>query len=33
MRRATVMHKEFWSELKEENPALSKLNIIGSKIS
>ncbi|KAL4426723.1 hypothetical protein ABPG74_006095 [Tetrahymena malaccensis] len=33
MKRAIVMHKEFWQELKEENPSLTKLNIIGSKIS
>jgi len=33
MKRAVIMHKEFWSELKEENPGLQKLNIIGSKIS
>ncbi|KAL4493019.1 hypothetical protein ABPG72_020798 [Tetrahymena utriculariae] len=33
MKRAIIMHKEFWQELKEENPSLAKLNIIGSKIS
>ncbi|EGR29894.1 PAS domain S-box family protein [Ichthyophthirius multifiliis] len=33
MKLSAQMHKEFWAELKEENPALFKLNIIGSKIS
>ncbi|EGR33143.1 PAS domain S-box family protein [Ichthyophthirius multifiliis] len=33
MKISAQMHKEFWAELKEENPALSKLNIIGSRIS
>ncbi|EGR30840.1 PAS domain S-box family protein [Ichthyophthirius multifiliis] len=33
MKLSAQMHKEFWAELKEENPGLLKLNIIGSKIS
>lgn len=33
MKLSAQMHKEFWAELKEESPALSKLNIIGSRIS
>lgn len=33
MKISANLHKEFWAELKEEQPDLGKLNIIGSKIS
>lgn len=33
MKLSANLHKEFWAELKEEQPELRKLNIIGSRIS
>jgi hypothetical protein len=33
MKLSANLHKEFWAELKEEQPDLGKLNTIGSKIS
>lgn len=33
MKFSANLHKEFWAELKEDEPDLGKLNMLGSNIS